>query len=329
MSTTMLSSLSDKERVIQELKDFYVPYRKSLKLPSDATFGLEIEFKMPDYNWKYRSNFSCQDIAAMTFMEEHNYNGIWDVCPEENDHIEIVSPILIDESKTWKDLHNILNNIKENGAYYSGECGAHIHVGRHLLGNNIESWLIFFKTWAIFEDIIFRFTNGENYSKRTNFDDKSKSTRELFIDLIDRYTSSNGEMQSLLLDKKHCINIEQTYVDDMASLNEKFENNIENTIEFRCPNGTLNKVIWQNNVSFFTKFLLACKSENYDAELVDHLYRKVINKDKLEDDNLAFILVDLIFNSDFDKYCFLRQYYKDFDNPSKEDNMLKSKPFWK
>lgn len=329
MSTTMLSSLSDKERVIQELKDFYVPYRKSLKLPSDATFGLEIEFKMPDYNWKYRSNFSCQDIAAMTFMEEHNYNGIWDVCPEENDHIEIVSPILIDESKTWKDLHNILNNIKENGAYYSGKCGAHVHIGMHLLGKDEESWLNFFKIWNIFEDVIFKFTNGETYNRRFNFQDSSKSVRTCFDNLITKYNISNSAKKTLVLNKKYCVNINQCTLDMIIKHSNKFRSGVENTIEFRCPNGTLNKVIWQNNVRFFTKFLLACKSENYDAELVDHLYKKVINKDKLEDDNLAFILVDLIFNSDFDKYCFLRQYYKDFDNPSKEDNMLKSKPFWK
>lgn len=324
MGTATFSSLPNKEQLVHELKDFYIPYRDSLELPLDATFGLEIEFKMPGYDWAYRNDFSHQTEAVLTFMKENNYNNIWDVYPEENDHIEIVSPVLTDKIKTWKNLDNVLKNIKENGAYYSGECGAHIHVGRHLLGDDINSWLIFFKTWSIFEDIIFKFTNGESYSKRINFDDRSKSVRELFIDLIDRYTTSNGNKKSLILDKKYCINIEQTYVDDMATPNEKYINDIKNTIEFRSPNGTLNKIIWQNNINFFTKLLLSCSNSNFDKEKIDYLY-KDINRKEAD----VFMLSDLIFNNDFDKYCFLRQYYKDFDESNEKKYNFKSKPFWK
>lgn len=46
-------------------------------------------------------------------------------------------------------------------------------------------------------------------------------------------------------------------------------------------------------------------------------------------DEKAFELCDLIFDNDFDKKCFLRQYYKDFDDSVKSDLMIKSKPFWK
>lgn len=331
MSTTLIHTLSksNKKFFINELKNFYIPYRPKLELPQDSTFGLEIEFKMHGYNWAYKNNFAQEENAVLTFMKENNYNNIWDVCPEENEHIEIVSPVLTDKTKTWYNLDAILKNIKENGAYYSGECGAHVHVGRHLLGENIESWLIFFKTWSIFEDVIFKFTNGENYRKRTNFDDRSKSVRDLFVDLIDRYTTPNGYKKSLILDKKHCINIEQTYVDDMALSNEKYVNDVYNTIEFRSPNGTLNKIIWQNNVNFFTKLLLACKDNNYDTELVESLYKKVNDIDQLNNDELVLILADLIFNNDFDKYCFLRQYYKDFDESNKKKCEFKSKPFWK
>ena len=38
------------------------------------------------------------------------------------------------------------------------------------------------------------------------------------------------------------------------------------TIEFRSSNGTLNEIIWQNNVNFFTKMLLSCASDNFDIE---------------------------------------------------------------
>lgn len=331
MGTTMISSLSflDKETLSHDLKDFYIPYRDSLDLPKDSTFGIEIEFKMPGFDNRYVSNFIDCDCAAESFMKENNYNNIWDVCYEEQDHIEIVSDVLTDKKRTWDDLNNVLNNIKENGAYYSGACGAHVHVGRHLLGCNVKSWLTFFKTWSIFEDIIFKFTNGEHHNIRSNFYNRSKSVRELFMDLIDRYRTSNGDRDSLLLDKTRCINIEQTYVSMMAVANDKFNNEKENTIEFRCPNGTLNQIIWQNNINFFTKLMLACSSDNYDFELVDYIYERIDNLNDLYKDDLAFILPDLIFNNDFDKYCFLRQYYKDFDEPKDKDPLLLSKPFWK
>ncbi len=329
MGTTTFSSLLGKEQLIHELKDFYIPYRDSLELPLDATFGLEIEFKMPGYDWKYRSDFSEAYTAAEIFMKEHNYIDTWDVCNEKNDHIEIVSPVLTDNAKAWNDLHNVLKYLKENGAYYSGECGAHIHVGMHLLGKDEESWINFFKIWSIFEDVIFKFTNGETYNSRLNFQKSSKSVRTRFNNLISNYIISNGRRKTIILNKKYCVNINQASLDLMIKHGNKFKSGVENTIEFRSPNGTLNEVIWQNNVNFFTKLLLACKNKNYDTELVEYFYGKVIKKDKLEDDNLAFILADLIFNNDFDKLCFLRQYYKDFDIPSKEDPLIKSKPFWK
>ena len=47
-----------------------------------------------------------------------------------------------------------------------------------------------------------------------------------------------------------------------------------NTIEFRCPNGTLNPIIWQNNVNLFAHLL---SSDNlFQADLVNT--RRLQNK---------------------------------------------------
>ena len=46
-------------------------------------------------------------------------------------------------------------------------------------------------------------------------------------------------------------------------------------------------------------------------------------------DNKAFELCDLVFDNDFDKHCFLRQYYKDFNNPKSHDEMEVSNNFTK
>ena len=98
----------------ENLEDFYIPYRKTLDLPKDVTFGLEVEFKMDQFNDSYKANFIDEDNAALTFMEELGYDYNYDVMYEVNNHIELVSPVLTDSAKTWEELDNILTFIKNN-----------------------------------------------------------------------------------------------------------------------------------------------------------------------------------------------------------------------
>ena len=51
----------------ENLEDFYIPYRKTLNLPKNVTFGLEVEFKMDPFNDSYKSNFIDEDNAARVF----------------------------------------------------------------------------------------------------------------------------------------------------------------------------------------------------------------------------------------------------------------------
>ena len=92
-----------------------------------------------------------------------------------------------------------------------------------------------------------------------------------------------------------------------------------NTVEFRCPNGTLDEITWQNNVNFFVKFMILCKKGHFDKDKV--LRRDSINKDKIftyHDYNKLYIdealeLVDLVFDNNLDKINFLKQYLKLYD----------------
>ena len=90
----------------ENLEDFYIPYRKTLDLPKNVTFGLEVEFKMDSFNDSYKSNFIDEDNAARVFMKDIGYDYNYDVECEINDHIELVSPVLTDNDKTWEELEN-------------------------------------------------------------------------------------------------------------------------------------------------------------------------------------------------------------------------------
>ena len=311
----------------ENLEDFYIPYRKTLDLPNNVTFGLEVEFKMDPFNDSYKSNFIDEDNAARVFMKDIGYDYNYDVECEINDHIELVSPVLTDNDKTWKELDNILTFIKNNDGYYSGKCGAHIHVGKQII-NDIDSWLNFFKLWYIFEDDIFRFTNGENYKLRENGDYKAAKITNVCKNIIKDYNAFKDiDVSYLSSNKLVAVNFPSPLkCEDFSNLlktnsNPK-ANNILNTVEFRSPNGTINPVIWQENVNFFTKLMLSCANKNLDKERLDYLYN---NKSLASVDDL----VSFVFEDEFDKKCFLRQYYKDFSNPDFKFSNERSMPFWK
>ena len=311
----------------EELKDFYIPYRKTLNLPKDVTFGLEVEFKMDQFNDSYKANFIDEDNAARAFMMELGYDYNYDVECEVNNHIELVSPVLTDSTKTWEELDNILTFIKNNDGYYSGKCGAHIHVGKNILNSN-STWINFFKLWYVFEDDIFRFTNGENYKLRENGELHSNKINDKCNRIINDYNIFHEiDISYLTSNKSSAVNFPIPFmnVNSKVLFNNKYdvmENDKSNTVEFRSPNGTINPVIWQNNVNFFTKFMLSCANKNLDLEKLDYLYN---NKFSATVDDLACF----VFKDEFDKKCFLRQYYKDFDNPDFKERNAKSKPFWK
>ena len=310
-----------------DLKDFYIPYRKTLDLPKNVTFGLEVEFKMDPFNDSYKSNFIDEDNAARVFMKDIGYDYNYDVECEINNHIELVSPVLTDNDKTWEELDNILTFIKNNDGYYSGKCGAHIHVGKQII-NDIDSWLNFFKLWYLFEDDIFRFTNGENYKLRENARFNSRKIDNICRIIINDYNLLKEiDVSYLTKNKYNCINFPASLdcknTDELLMIKGNFkDNNISNTIEFRSPNGTINPVIWQENVNFFTKLMLSCANKNLDKERLEYLYN---NKSLANVDDL----VSFVFEDEFDKKCFLRQYYKDFSNPDFKFSDERSMPFWK
>ena len=140
--------------------------------------------------------------------------------------------------------------------------------------------------------------------------------------------------------------IEIEYKEDTLSFRKIAINNIEvdskeeaspkktaiNTIEFRNPNGSLNPVIWQNNINLFTHFLKYATNPKFDYDLIQErmniqdfsrivllTYNEINIRQALE-------LADLIFDNNLDKINFLRQYIKDYEH---NDSYVKSKVFTK
>lgn len=330
-------------KIKNELKDFYIPYRDSLSLPDTATFGLEIEFNIKNYVSSGELSLlkeGTENYTPRLFMYNLGYPKIWKIVSEIENRIEIVSDVLNDNIETWNTLKTVLDFIKNNGFYYNGFGGSHVHAFNGIIGNDIDAWITFLKIWASYEEEIIRFTNGEFYFDRIRMKDQSARCRESIYRYLEKDSLINKRiLPHTLCDRSHTINFcDELTLDFNYDVIEPTSEFKEATIEYRCPQLTVEPVIWQNNVNFFIKMMLACKNKKIDIDLLNNRYNNEIFEYNLNLENInegkyfdekAFELSNLVFDNDLDKYCFLRQYFKDFNESVEKKRLLKSNKFWK
>lgn len=196
-------------------------------------------------------------------------------------------------------------------------CGSHVHIGKQALGTDVESLINFLKLWSLFEPIIFRFAYGEFLGARPHFSIVSKSISNDFLDVC-KYAKSESIDEIDLL-------IWFIGQDDVAI---RFKHWFDlKTIEFRCPNGTLNPVIWQNNANVFMKMVLYSGSGRFASGLIDERMERIFSTPLSDGEvhiDAAIQFADLVFDNNLDKIYFLRQYLKDFE---KGGQYVKARPF--
>ena len=296
----------DLQELLYRLDNYYLELRDKLGFSDSVTFGLELEFEKAD---RYRIEDRLEDAGL---YPEWNVKG-----DASLDHgAEINSPILRDEKENWISLSNVCDIVKEH-AIIGKNSGGHIHIGTQVLGSNKEHWLNFIKLWSIYENIIFRFLYGDSLTHRISLERYAPPMAEC---LWEEYNSlkrmmihnmSFGYMiDELPSDRYNAINF--------LNVNNPSRFTTDNTIEFRCPNGTLEPVIWQNNVNLLVNILEYSKNSSFDNDTIDK--RREINGDKyydLEWYNQIYLvqaleLADMLFDNNLDKVYFLRQYLKSF-----------------
>ena len=304
--------------LLNYIDKFFLEYRSSLNISSDILFGLEIE---------------ASSLSPLSFIDDIifklNIND-WSVEQEKSitDGFEVISPVLNNNIGCWNDLKKLCLAINPY-ASINNECGGHVHVGAHVLGEKKESWLNFIKLWAVYEHIIFRFCYGEYLTNRSKILGFAQPCSSIFMRDYAKFIYNN----SISLDKViHGIshNEKGLAVNLMNVVNPSSVIK-KNTIEFRCPNGTLNPIIWQNNVNLFAHILMYAKSENYDDDIVSKRCYKISDSSlKLKIYNKIYLkgaleLADLIFDNNLDKLYFLRQYLKSYEVGT--ECLQKTKPF--
>lgn len=307
----------DLQNLLILIDDYKIKLRDELNIEKDITFGLELEFE------------NAKKSKIKKQLDENSLSNEWVVKQELTlkNGAEINSPILIDNKKNWEDL-NLICSILNNLSSISKKSGGHIHIGTQTLGSSVDSWANFLKLWAVYENIIFRFSYGDFLTFRPNIMKFAKPISENFW--IDSYDlkSKKESLDSYIL-KNNCEKYQAVnFCNVKKDMYDYFH--IENTIEFRCPNGTLNPIIWQNNVNFFIKLLTYCKGLYFDNEIIDKRHEinlDIYNNLELYNEiylNQALELCDLIFTNNTDKVYFLKQYLKSFKISEKHKRYLKN-----
>ncbi len=290
-----------------------MPFRYKLGLDKNITFGTEIEFENARkesvrYALSQKRNLEKWKLVNEVSVESESEYG---PCGGE-----LVSPILNDNKKNWHQLRAACHLIRQNLGLNLGKSAAHIHIGANILNHDITYVTNLVKLWTVYEHVIYRFSYGEDEYERKTIKQYGSPLAPYFNEAL------------LYLKKDNPLKYFSNFYDFFASfhnpsvikaslcfynsdVNPKKE---KNTIEVRCPNGTLNEKIWQNNINFFTKLMLYARSADFDDEFIENKlknfqrrtltdYREIYFDDAIE-------LSNLIFNDELDKLYFLKQYLK-------------------
>lgn len=308
----------DLQDVLFQIENIKLFYRNHLGLPNTMTFGVEIEY----------------EGVIRNFVDKYVTSKLNEWLSTKDGSLveggEINSPIMIDTEKNWNELAMMCDYLKRKHADVSHNAGGHIHIGAHYLGNDLEKWRTFIKTYAVYENVLFRFLYGDKLNGRKKIYKYAEPLAEQ-ISMCSKAIDDAPRLKKMLgyinKERRQAINFWNIETEDAGKLRKG------NSIEFRSPNATVEKVIWQNNINALTKFIIATTSDGLDQEYINYklkneltLYQYLYNAIDLK---AVLEFVDLIFDNNLDKTFFLRQYLKDYNEVFDTKYPIRSRQFIK
>lgn len=276
--------MSEKKLNIQ-LQNNPLEYRSILTLPSKINFGLELELEDVVYDEVNR-------------LVKNQFGESWIVKTDRSLNLtanaEIVTPVLQNKKQTWillKKMGKLLNHL--NPTY--NNCSFQINFDGTLLPNE-KARIRFIKLYAMYEDIIYRFSQGEDGKYR---------------DSLETYA------YPIILSLKGIKSYGDDTIIDMFSNNKRygvvFKTEGKDLIEFRTPNATSNPILWQNYITTFYYLIKFATSNKYPQKEIDEYIDKFMSIYLLERyeqprPEKALKLSNMIFHHKQDQLQFLHQY---------------------
>ncbi len=315
----------DLQELLVEIENFYLDYRETLHLPTDVSFGVEIEYER--LSRKAVQKYIAKNLPTWLSKEDISVSTGG----------EINSRILHDDLASWKELRLVCEYLKRKHPNTEYKAGGHIHIGAHIL-KNTEDWKDFLLLYIAYEDILTRFLYGDKINARKTIQIFAPPIRDmLYNNLQDIINAPNiyGIKSNVPWNLQYfAISFNNV---QWAAVGTGFDARIKNTLEFRSPNATIEEVVLQNNIHALSKCVLVANQRNVDREF---LIYKLEHEKLLSSENEyalydvvnlknALEFVDCVFDNNLDKVYFLRQYIKDFQEKRKSNIAIKSKRFIK
>ncbi len=263
-------------------------YRSLLTIPRSVRFGLEIELENVDFEKVYylvRKQFGTSFIVKpdKSLIKEAN--------------AEIAVPVMTNEKKHLIILKKLAELLSRMNPTFDN-CGFQINFDGCLLPT-LDDRIKFLKLYAYYEDIIYRFSKGEDVNYRKSLDMYASPIILALKDIV----SLDDEDKELFLER----------FSNNKRYGITFKTDKKDLIEFRTPNGTINPILWQNYLTLFYYLLVFVHSNRYNTQEMNEYIRRYSRLNVLESYELcreekAITLAKSIFNNQKDKIYFLHQY---------------------
>lgn len=259
-------------------------YRDSLELSPLTKFGLEIEMDHLSLN-------KINDIKD----KYDNKKGyiVYEDTSLKNGGIELATRVMGNLPKNWIELKELSDYLKKKRPDFENSS-LQVNLNCHMDYNEL---VFFLKLYAYYEDIIYRYSKGNDRVLRYGADIYAHSIREALKRTINFGKDEIDIVEAFLNSKTFGVALK----DNCGK--ENLRSGI-NLIEFRTPNGTLNPILWQNYVMLFQSMIDFVESGDW--------YGYTFDIDKLSDRefdlNKAIEFANIVFVSEKEKLLFLKQY---------------------
>lgn len=272
--------------IISELDRRPFVYREVLGIPKKVNFGLELELDKIDPDEVYK--LVRKEFGSSWIVKE-------DKSLTKGENAEIVSPVLHNTKDTWillKKMGELLERLNPN----YDKCSFQVNFDGSILPR-VEDKVRFLKLYAMYEDIVYRLSQGDRGSYR---DSMEEYAAPIILYLKGGLSISNEASINLLSNQKRYG----------IAFKDKDSKDL---IEFRSPNMSSNPIEWQNYINVFYYMLMAASKPKYDKSevdrYVDHYYKCYILEDyEREKREKAIQFAKVILPGNTDKSNFFHQY---------------------
>ena len=273
--------------IISEMDKRPFEYRTVLGIPKKVNFGLEFELDKVNPDEVYK--LVRKEMGTRWLVKE-------DKSLTKGENAEIVSPVLTNTKDTWNELLRLGELLKSLNPDYE-KCSFQVNFDGSLLPSNKQRVRLL-KLFAMYEDIIYRFSQGEDDHYRESLDTYAAP---IILALKGMLSVGDSAAVGMFTDQKR--------------YGITFKSRDCDLIEYRTPNMTDNPLYWQNYINTFYYLTIAAHRPRYSMAEVDKFiesFSKIYVLEGYEREHLdkALEFADAFLPSNTDKSNFMHQYVK-------------------